>query len=322
MRIFITGAAGMVGSHLVDRLAPSEEVLGSIFRPTIRVNEIQGKAQLVSLDVRDWPSMRKTFEDFRPEVVYHLAAQSLPTVSWSNPWETMDINVQGTVNVFEAIRHVRNSGAPSYNPMVVVACSSAEYGASLTPDRIPIREDAPLLPLHPYGVSKVAQDLLAFQYWQNYGIRCIRARIFNTTGTRKRADVVSDFSMRVAQIMRNGGSLRVGNLQTKRAITDVRDLISALVLLAERGDSGDVYNICGSQAYQIGDLIPIFERLAGKALPVAIDPALIRPSDEPVIFGSAGKLQLRTGWKQSVTLEQTLHDMLEYALAHPQDNSN
>jgi len=310
----------MVGSHLVDRLGPTDDVLASIFRPTVRVKEIQGKAQLVSLDIRDWPAVRKAIDDFRPEVIYHLAAQSLPTVSWANPWETMDSNVQGTVNVFEAVRHIRGNGSPDYDPMVVVACSSAEYGASLTPDRVPIREDAPLLPLHPYGVSKVTQDLLSFQYWQNYRIRCVRARIFNTTGTRKKADVVSDFSMRIAKIVRHGGKLRVGNLEARRAITDVRDLISALILLAEHGEPGDVYNISGSQAYQIGDLIPIFERLAGKELPVMVDPALIRPSDEPVIFGSAEKLHLRTGWKQSFPLEQTLRDMLEYALAHPEDD--
>jgi nucleoside-diphosphate-sugar epimerase len=227
----------------------------------------------------------------------------------------MQTNVIGTVNVFEAVRHVRAADR-HYDPMIVVACSSAQYGASLTPENVPIGEEVAPLPLHPYGVSKVAQDLLAFQYWRNQCIRCVRARIFNTTGPRKRDDVVSDFAARVARITRDGGALRVGNLETRRAIMDVRDLVSALTLLAERGEPGEAYNICGDSAWRIGDLIPLFERLAGIKLTLAPDPALFRPSDEAVIFGRNTKLKERTGWQPAVGIEATLKAVLDYELAH------
>jgi nucleoside-diphosphate-sugar epimerase len=317
-RTLVTGAAGMIGSHLLERLevAAPGSVLGAWSRPTVRMADIAGRFALTELDVCDRAAVAALVAAERPPVIYHLAAQSLPTVSWIDPWGTMRTNVEGTVNVFEAIRAIRAGDDPGYDPMVVVACSSAEYGASLTPENVPVGEDAQLLPLHPYGVSKVAQDLLAFQYWQNDRIRTIRARIFNTTGPRKRADVVSDFCARVAHIERHGGALRVGNLKTRRAILDVRDLVSALILLAERGEAGEVYNICADRAWRIGDLIPLLEKLAGITLTVEPDPNLFRPSDEPVILGRNTKLKERTGWLPTVDLEDTLRAVLEYEMAY------
>jgi nucleoside-diphosphate-sugar epimerase len=255
--------------------------------------------------------------DQRPDTIYHLAGQSLPTVSWIDPWETFRVNVEGTVNLFEAIRALR-AADPGYDPMVVVACSSAQYGASLTPANVPIDEATLPLPLHPYGVSKVAQDLLAFQYWANHRIRSIRARIFNTTGPRKTADVISDFCARVARIKHHGGRMRVGNIDARRAILDVRDTISAMILLAERGAPGEAYNICADQAWRIGDLIPLLEELAGISLAVEPDPTLFRPTDEPVILGRNTKLKERTGWLPTVDLKDTLRAVLEYELAHVQ----
>jgi nucleoside-diphosphate-sugar epimerase len=317
-RTLVTGAAGMIGSHLLERLeaqAPGS-ALGAWFLPTVRIEELAG-LPLVELDVRDRDAVCALISAVRPEVIYHLAAQSLPTVSWAEPATTMQTNAIGTVNLFEAVRDVREQRDGGYDPIVVVACSSAQYGASLTAETVPVGEDTLQLPLHPYGVSKVAQDLLAFQYWQTRRIRCIRARIFNTTGPRKRNDVVSDFAARVARIMREGGALRVGNLETRRAIMDVRDLLAALTLLAERGAPGEAYNICGDAACRIADLIPIFERLAGTKLELAPDAALFRPSDEPVILGRNTKLKERTGWQPTVGLEATLRAVLDYELAHP-----
>lgn len=315
-RAFVTGAGGMVGSHLAERLALQAEVVGTSFRNTVPVEEIQGTVRLIEMDVRNWQAMRDFIADYQPEVIYHLAAQSLPTVSWTDPWDTLDTNVQGTINVFEAVREVKKTGNTNYDPMIVVACSSAEYGASMVPERVPINEETPLLPLHPYGVSKVAQDLLSFQYWRNYGIRCIRARIFNTTGPRKQNDVVSDFAARAARIVHYGGKLRVGNLKTRRAIMDVDDLISALVLLAEHGEPGEAYNICANETHEVGELIPILEKLAGQPLEIEQDPALLRCSDEAVIFGSNDKLRARTGWCATVSLEETVRRVFDYSLEH------
>jgi GDP-4-dehydro-6-deoxy-D-mannose reductase len=314
IRFLVTGATGMVGSHLLEHLL--EQAPGAALGTSFGVDAPPPGLPLAALDVRDAEAVRECIARTRPAVIYHLAAQSLPTLSWRDPWTTMETNVRGTVNVFEAVRAVRASGDAQYDPMVVVACSSAEYGASLTPERVPIDEEAPLLPLHPYGVSKVAQDLLAFQYWRNERIRTIRARIFNTTGPRKTADVVADFAGRAAAIVRaGGGALRVGNLEARRAILDVRDLIAALTLLAADGEPGEAYNICAEVARPVGDLVPILERLAGRALPLEADPALLRPSDEPVILGRTDKLRARTGWRPRVPLEETVRAVFEDAMA-------
>ena len=315
-QVLVTGATGMIGSHLLAHLrdSPPGAVVGTVFGPPSELPAPPAHIML-PLDVRDGPALRDCIARHRPAVIHHLAAQSLPTLSWTEPRMTLDTNVQGTVNVFEAVQQVRETIDAEYDPMVVVACSSAEYGASMTPDRVPLDEEAPLLPLHPYGVSKVAQDLLAFQYWRNRRIRCIRARIFNTTGPGKRDDVVSDFAARVARIQAEGGTLRVGNLDARRPIMDVRDTIAALLLLAGRGEPGEAYNVCGDSAVRIGELIPIFERLAGTALPVAQDAALLRPSDERVILGSNAKLRARTGWRPTVALEETLRAVLDHEIA-------
>lgn len=314
MQILITGACGMVGSHMVDHYYAEggHEIIATFYKPTTDLNDIRDKCTLIECDVRYYPRLQEIIATYQPQKIFHLAAQSYPTVSWERPQETMDVNVNGTVNVFEAVKWVRKTNT-AYDPVVVVACSSAEYGASLTPENTPITEDVALLPLHPYGVSKVAQDLLSYQYFRNDNIKSIRARIFNTTGPRKTNDVTADFTMRAVNIERGKEKyLRVGNLETKRAITDVRDLVSALVLLSEKGKWGEVYNISGETAYQIQEIIPIIEKYMGISLPVKVDPALIRPTDEPIIFGDASRLKKETGWKQTYTLETTVKDMIDY----------
>ncbi len=315
-RILVTGAAGMIGSHLMEAYAGAGEtdLLGCWFAPTIRMADIEHRFNLLELDIRDADAVQRVIAAHRPLVVHHLAAQSLPTRSWEDPRETMEVNVQGTVNLFEAIRALRRD-APDYDPIVLIAGSSAQYGASLTPATIPVDEDVTPLPLHPYGVSKVAQDLLAYQYWRSDGIRCIRARIFNCTGPRKRADVVSDFARRVALIERDGGTLRVGNLESRRAIVDVRDLVAALQALVERGTPGAAYNICADHAVRIGDLVALFERLSGRSLTLDPDPALLRPTDEAVILGRVDRLVQATGWRQRIPLEDTIRSVLGYERA-------
>lgn len=319
-RILITGAAGMIGSHLMEILAARGErdMIGTYHLPTIDIAELCPSLRLAPLDVRDAGAVFGAIDHHRPGTIYHLAAQSLPTQSWAAPWATLETNVQGTVNLFEAIKHIRETDS-GYDPMVVVACSSAQYGASLAASAAPVSEDVTPLPMHPYGVSKVAQDLLAYQYFRNNGIRSIRARIFNCTGPRKRADVVSDFASRVARIMRGGNAaLRVGNIETRRAIIDVRDLVQALILLTEFGDPGEAYNICADTAHRIGDLIPLFERFSGIRLHPEVDPSLLRPSDEACILGSTDRLKQRTGWRQSISIEATMQSVLNYELAHLQ----
>jgi len=314
MKVLITGAGGMVGSHMIDRFHAEggKEVTGTFFRPTVDLEDIKGKAALHEVDVRYQLGVAKIVLELRPDKIFHLAAQSYPTVSWDRPQETSDININGTINLFEAIKLVKKED-PNYDPIVVVACSSAQYGASLTPENVPITETAELLPLHPYGVSKVAQDLLSYQYFRSDGIKTIRARIFNTTGPRKANDVVADFSLRARMIeLGKLDKMRVGNLSTQRAITDVRDLVNALVLLSEKGTWGEAYNISGNKVYTISEIIPIIEDSIGRKVETEVDQALLRPTDEPIIFGDSSKLKRDTGWEQQYDLSTTIKDMIDY----------
>ena len=183
--------------------------------------------------------------------------------------------------------------------MLVVACSSAEYGETLNKlevDEVYVKEDAKLLPLHPYGVSKVGQDLISFQYFMNDHIRCIRAQIFNSTGTRKVNDVTSDFTYRAVQAEKTGiYELRVDNLETRRAIMDQRDLVNALMLLTEKGKLGEVYNISSEHIYQMKDIVKMIEEQIGHKFKINVDPALLRPTDERIIVGDVTKLKRDTG---------------------------
>ncbi len=315
MNVLITGACGMVGSHMVEYYHKNGiKPIGTFYKPTTNISEIVDKVNFIECDVRYFHGIYGILLDIKPDVIFHLAAQSYPTVSWERPDETIDINVNGTINVFESVKLIKKS-FKDYDPVIVVACSSAEYGESLIKTNAPISEDVQLLPLHPYGVSKVAQDLLSFQYYKNDGLKTVRARIFNTTGTRKINDVCSDFTKRAVEIeMANDGNkiLRVGNLNTIRALTDVRDLVEALILLSEKGKYGDVYNISGAKTYKISEIIEIIKNYMNINFEIKIDPALLRKTDEPIIYGDSSKLIRDTGWVQKYTLTQTLHDMIDY----------
>ena len=317
MRILVTGAGGMVGSHMVELLYNrGEEVLGTYYKPTTDISELPPEINLIECDVRYPQSVEKIIMDFQPDQIFHLAAQSYPTVSWNRPYETIETNINGTIAVYEAVKKVRALKNSEYDPMVVVACSSAEYGETLNKlegNEVYVKESAELLPLHPYGVSKVGQDLISFQYFMNDHIRCIRARIFNSTGTRKVNDVTSDFTRRAVLAERSGVyELKVGNLDTRRAIMDQRDLVSALLLLADKGRAGEVYNISSEHIYIMSDIVKMIEAQIGHKFEIKVDPTLLRLTDEKIIVGDVTKLKRDTGWTQKIKMEQTVSDMLEY----------
>lgn len=315
MRVLVTGAGGMVGSHMVELLYNrGDDVIGVWHKNKKNVEQITLPIRFIQCDLRYGYGIEELIMDSLPEQIFHLAAQSYPTVSWVSPAETIDVNINGQVAVFEAIKKARKYKDPSYDPMVVVACSSAEYGQTLNELDDPfVMETAELKPLHPYGVSKVGQDLLAFQYFMNDHIRCIRARIFNSTGTRKVNDVTSDFTKRAVDAERTGiYELRCGNLETKRAIMDQRDLVNALMLLADKGKAGDVYNVSSEHIYQMEDIVKMIEKQIQHELVRKVEPELLRSTDERIIVGNVDKLKADTGWKQKIPLEQTIADMLDY----------
>ena len=301
MKVLVLGATGFVGSYLVERaLAAGHDVLGTSYNPTIDPRDWAGfQDRIVRCDIRYREQTDRVIAGFRPDVVYLLSAQSYPALSWQAPIETLDTNVLGTANVYESIR------AAGIDPVVVVACSSAQYG-EVQADAIPVKEEHPLRPLHPYGISKVATEMLALQYWSNWKIRSVCARIFNTTGARKTGDVCADLTQRVARI--EAGQippvLKVGNQDTWRAITDVRDLASALELLAEKGEAGGVYNISGGRTYQIRELVERVVAAARPARPGVVDRNRVvrgMPGERSGSAAGAAALPSRGAWSKPVS---------------------
>lgn len=318
MKVLVTGAGGMVGSHMVELLHNrGDKVIGIWHKNKKNIEQITLPIKFVQCDLRYAQGIDEIIMDFMPDQIYHLAAQSYPTVSWVSPTETIDVNINSTINIYEAIKKTRKYIDKNYDPMVVVACSSAEYGETLNQmqgrGEVYVKENAQLQPLHPYGVSKVGQDLISFQYYMNDNIRCIRARIFNSTGTRKVNDVTSDFTKRAIEAENMGvWKLRVGNLETQRAIMDQRDLVKGLMLLAENGKAGDVYNISSEYVYKMSDIVSMIEKQINHKLEIEVDEKLIRPTDEKIIVGDISKLKQDTGWVQDIDMEQTIADMLNY----------
>jgi GDP-4-dehydro-6-deoxy-D-mannose reductase len=258
-------------------------------------------------DLRNGQRVSQILSEQQPTHIFHLGAQSLPTLSWSNPVETFESNIMGSLHLFEAVRHAKKP------PVVVSACSSAEYG-HVPPAAIPVTEEQPFRPLHPYGISKVCLDLLAREYFLDYKIPAVNLRLFNTTGPGKTSDAPSDFVRQLVRIKMGlqPPVIEVGNLKPHRAFLDVDDTVRGFYLAALKGKHGEAYNLCATKTHEIGELLRTAIRLSGVKAEIRPVPRLMRPSDEKIIFGSTGKIRKDTGWKPLKSIEQTLESMLEY----------
>jgi GDP-4-dehydro-6-deoxy-D-mannose reductase len=311
-RVLVTGVTGFAGSHLVDYMLTRGdcEIFG-IQRWRSRTENIEHFMDRISLsecDLRDASSTRDMLEKVRPDWIFHLAAQSFVPTSWTAPSESLTTNILGQVNLFEAVRRLQ---LPC---RIQLACSSEEYGM-VYPDEVPIRETNPLRPLSPYAVSKVAQDLLGYQYWMSWKVDSVRTRGFNHEGPRRGpVFVASDFAKQIADIERGRkpAVLNVGNLDAKRDFTDVRDMVRGYWLALEKGESGEVYNLCRGQAWSIREVLDLLLGMTKTRIEVRQDPARLRPSDVPILLGDCSKFTQVSGWKLSIPFEQTLRDMLEY----------
>jgi len=305
MKVLITGAAGFIGGFLVKHCI---EAGSSVLGIDIREPEVGfASASFEQCDVRDFARLSELFSTFRPKCVFHLAAQSYPTVSLTSPLETMDTNAGGTISLFECLRR------SELMPIVVVACSSAEYGPVAAED-LPVHEEHALRPLHPYGVSKVAQDLLAAQYFSNYSVPAIRIRIFKTSGPGKIGDVCSDLAKRAVEIKMGirPPIMEVGNLTTKRTIVDVRDLVSALWLSVQHCESGGVYNVGGENVYSVQELIETIRALSMLDFEVEQRPELMRACEEAVVAGDNSKFRSCCEWTPKISITTTLRDILDW----------
>ncbi len=313
MRVLITGITGFVGSHLADYILanhPDVEIYGMVrWRSRMdNIRHILDKVKLVEADLKDYISIRNILKEIRPDYIFHLAAQSFVPTSWKLPQETLQINILGQVNILEAMKELK------LDAVIQIAGSSEEYGL-VYEHELPIKETNPLRPLSPYAVSKIAQDFLGYQYFKSYGIKAVRTRGFNHTGPR-RGDVFvsSNFAKQIAEIEKGKREpvIYVGNLESVRDFTDVRDMVRAYWLAVEKGEPGEVYNICSGKGLKIKEVLEILLTYSKVKVEVKVDPARLRPSDVPVLIGDNTKFRKRTGWEPEIPIEKTLKDLLDY----------
>ncbi|HEY5601073.1 MAG TPA: GDP-mannose 4,6-dehydratase [Patescibacteria group bacterium] len=308
----ITGIAGFAGSHMSELLLDKGWKVYGIARWRSKkenITHIENKINLVEADLLDSHSLDNITSEIKPDVIFHLAAQSYVPSSWISPSVTLEINVVGSSNLFEAVRKNK------LNCPIQIACSSEEYGL-VKPDEVPVKEENPLRPLSPYAVSKVAMDYLGYQYTQSYNLNIIRTRGFNHTGPR-RGEVFAEstFAKQIAEIEKGKKEavIKVGNLEAQRDYTDVRDMVRAYLLATEKCEAGEVYNICSGKAWKIKDVLKLLMDMSKVAnIKIQEDPTRMRPSDVPILIGDNSKFVKMTGWKPQIPFEKTMEDLLNY----------
>ena len=313
MKVLLTGITGMVGSHLAEHLLAHRdgaEVHGLVRwrSPLDNIAPIKQRVTLHLGDLRDLSSLVRILRTVKPDRIHHLAAQSYVDASFVAPADTLDTNIIGTTNLLEAVR------IAGINPRIHI-CSSSEVYGQVRKEEVPIVETTPLRPASPYAVSKVGEDMVAFQYGLSYKLDILRTRMFTHTGPR-RGDVFaeSSFAKQIAEIeagLRDGPVL-VGNLDSVRTIADVRDAVHAYCLLLDNCPAGEVYNIGGKETMTVGDILETLKSLAKKPIKHKVDPARLRPSDVTLQIPDTGKFLKATGWEPTIPARQTLSDLLDY----------
>ena len=312
MRVLLTGIAGFAGSHLAELLVcrpegREVEIHGVVHRHDRRIQHLLDRLTLHRGDLRNALWVSDLIEQLRPDVTLHLAAWSDVGGSWQQPWTTYELNIQCQLNVLEGLRRWQ----PECRTLVVT--SNEVYGL-VQPEDLPVDEETPLRPNSPYGVSKIAQDMMALQYWHSHRLPTLRARAFNHIGPGQSDDfAASAFARQIAEIE---AGLRppvvlVGNLDAERDFTDVRDVVRAYWRLALEGAPGGAYNVGSGQARPVRWLLESLLALSPVQVEVEQDPKRMRPSDVPRSVCDNRKLVQATGWQPEVTLETSLRDMLD-----------
>ncbi len=298
MKVAVTGALGFVGPHLVAHLEDSGDDVLSLDR--------HGPDPF---DVTDADDVHQRLRDARPAVVYHLAALSHVGESWKSPAASFRVNAEGTLNVLHACTTLNVE-------RVIVVLSSEEYG-QVTEAELPLTEDSPIRPVTPYGAAKAAADMLAVQAFLGDGLGAIRVRPFSHTGPGQSPQfVVPALAARIARAEREEtDEIPVGSLDAVRDITDVRDVVRAYRLLAERGAPGAVYNVCSGTGVRVQEIADQLLARAKRPIRLVTDPELVRPVDVPRFVGSNARLREATGWQPEIPLERTLSDVLDAARA-------
>lgn len=303
----VIGAAGFVGEHLVDCLINEfgHEVCGT---KLAEQDCARAGARMFDLDILDRTEIDSLLAQIRPDIIFHLAAQSSVAVSWKRPQLTVDINIKGSLNVLESVRSL------DHRPRVILIGSGEEYGAPPAGSN-QIGEETPLRPGNIYAATKAAQNMLGAIYARAYGLDVLSARAFNHIGPgQAETFVVSDFCRQVAEIEADKREpvMLVGNLSAFRDFTDVRDVARAYALLAEKGRPGETYNVGSGKAIQISSILDKIVARSRKRIEVRVDESKLRPVDVPKIEADVGKIMRETGWRPERSIDDTIGDVLDW----------
>jgi len=319
VKALITGVGGFVGSHLASYLVEKAgldvwgldlvEGRAAALRPRITLH--------VGNVLMDLAALKDLFAAAQPDLVFHLAAQAFVPSSWKDPWATLENNIRGQLNVLLA------AIAMEKPPRILVVGSADEYGIVL-PEELPISETNPLRPNSPYAVSKVAQDMLGYQYYASHKLPVVRVRPFNHIGPgQSAAFVTADFAKQIAEVEAGLREpvMRVGNLGARRDFSDVRDIIHGYYLALSEGEPGEVYNLGAERSYSIRQVLDGLLALSETRVAVEQDPKRLRPSDVPEILADCTRFRSRTGWRAEIPLERSLEDILNYWRSRIRDKS-
>lgn len=306
MRALIIGAAGFVGGYLTEELASAGWEVHASCLPH---EEISGRCTAHTLDILDGDSVRELLDGVKPDIVYHLAAQSSVALSWKKPQLTAEVNVIGTINVLEAVR-----AAERKDMRLILIGSGEEYGF-IREDACPLSEDEVLRPGNIYAATKACQGMIGEIYTRAYGMDIVMVRAFNHSGPgQAEIFVISDFCKQAAEIEKGLREpvISVGNLEAMRDFTDVRDIVRAYRLLGEKGISGQVYNVGRGKAVKIQYILDTVISYAEKHITVVRDEKRMRAADIPLIEPDVSKIFADTGWRAEISVEDTVRDTLGY----------
>lgn len=309
MRVLITGVAGFAGSHLAEFLIQKKQkIYGTCLacEPLDNIAHIKKKINLTECDITDFDSLSKLINRIKPDQIYHLAAFSSVGESFARPLEVVGVNVRGTLYLLEILRNMKKK-------IKLLVVSSADIYGKVKKRDMPIKETHNLNPVSPYGSSKACADLLAYQYFHSYGVFVIRARSFNHTGPRQRLGfVVPDFASQVAKIDLGTSKpeMEVGDLNAKRDLSDVRDVVRAYHLLLEKARPGEAYNVCSGKAYKIETLLNTLLRFSSRKIKIRRK-GKGRPTEIPILLGDNSKMK-GVGWKPEISISKTLKDTLNF----------
>jgi len=307
-KVLITGVSGFVGSHLVSYLSSNKEysLFGTFF--SAKETTFNKDLTLTKVDLTNSNEVLSFLDSIKPDLVFHLAGLSAPSLSFKDPQKVITTNALVQINILEGLKNSNKDAR-------ILSVTSADIYGIVKKEDLPIDEETPFRPANPYAVSKITQDYLAFQYFTSYGLQIIRVRPFNHIGPGQSPDfVVSSFAKKIATIEKGKIEpvMLVGNLEAKRDFTDVRDIVTAYEQAINKGKAGEAYNIGSGVSHKISEILEKLISLSNVKITIEQDPKLLRPSDEPELVCDNRKFVNLTSWKPQISLEKSLKDTLDY----------